>query len=398
MNNIQAINDQAKFYFDNKQFDKALELLNREDLPKELLGNLAKCYYYTNQADKALEIMLSIDKDQNAWIDTALYHNALGHSDESYRIYQQLNQTDPKVRFNIAYHMLERNLFRQGFQNIQSGSSLRAWGSEYILLEKNQVDKTKRWSGQFTNHLALILEGGLGDEIIFLRWANHLKTLCNELTIFCHSSLLRLLVNSGYNAQPHAALQSIAYDHYAPAMSLPAICSFNTPKEHVQFPYIESYAEPYIKREIDSIAKGRKKIGIKWFGNPEFEHDQFRSIPKQALKSLSQYGQLFSLQFEDKDESIPNAKEIIRDWQDTYSVFKSLDLLVTSCTSTAHLAGAIGLKTIVFVPLVPYFVWASDDTKWYPKHVDIIRQTRYNNWDEPVEKLYEIMETYESNH
>lgn len=396
--NIQQINDQAKIYFDNKQFDKALELLDRQDLPTELLGNLAKCYYYTHQADKALDIMLTLDKNQNNLIDTALYHNALGQSDASYRIYQQLNQTDPKVRFNIAYHMLERNLFREGFENIQYGSQLRAWGSEYILLEQNQVDISKRWFGQQTNRLVCILEGGLGDEIIFLRWANYLKTLCNELTIVCHQSLLRLLTNAGYNAQPHSALQSIEYDYYAPSMSLPAICSFNTPKEHVQFPYIESYAEPYIRKQIDSIANGKKKIGIKWFGNPEFEHDQFRSIPRQALKSLSQYGQLFSLQFEDKDESIPNCKEIIRDWQDTYSVFKSLDLLVTSCTSTAHLAGAIGLKTIVFVPLVPYFVWASDDTKWYPNNIDIIRQTRYNDWSEPVKKLYQIMESYESNH
>jgi len=393
MNDIQLVNDQAKLYFDNKQFDKALELLNRQDLPTELLGNLAKCYYYTHQADKALDIMLKLDKDQNAWIDTALYFNALGHSDESYRIYQQLDQNDPKVKFNIAYHMLERNLFREGFQNIQHGSSLRAWGSEYVLLEKKQVDSKKRWTGQFTNRLALILEGGLGDEIIFLRWANYLKTLCNELTIFCHPSLLRLLVNAGYNAQPHAALQSIEYDHYAPAMSLPAICNFNSPQEHVQFPYIESYAEPYIRRQIDSIANGRMKIGIKWFGNPEFEHDQFRTIPHSVVKSLSHYGQLFSMQFEDNDESIPNCKEIIRDWQDTYSVFKSLDLLVTSCTSTAHLAGAIGLKTIVFVPLVPYFVWASDDMKWYPNNVDIIRQTKYNDWSEPVKKLHEIMET-----
>jgi tetratricopeptide (TPR) repeat protein len=392
--NLQYINEQAKFYFDNKQFNKALELLENRDLPTELLGNLAKCYYYTRQADKALDIMLNLpNKDQNAWIDTALYYNALGRSEDSYHIYRQLDQSDPKVRFNIAYHLLEKNQFREGFQYIQSGSSLRAWGSEYLLIEQNKVDSKRRWNGQRTNHLALILEGGLGDEIIFLRWAKHLQTLCNQLTVFCHPSLLRLLVNSGYNAQPYTMVEHVDYDHYAPAMSLPAICNFNSPQQHVQFPYIESFVEPYITKQIDSIAQGRKKIGIKWFGNPQFEHDQFRTIPKDAVKSLSLYGQLFSMQFEDEDESIPNCKEIIRDWQDTYSVFKSLDLLVTSCTSTAHLAGTIGLKTIVFAPLVPYFVWTSGDMKWYPSNVDIIRQTKYNDWNEPIEKLYKIMET-----
>jgi hypothetical protein len=68
-------------------------------------------------------------------------------------------------------------------------------------------------------------------------------------------------------------------------------------------------------------------------------------------------------------------------------VFKVLDILVTSCTSTAHLAGAMGLRTIVLVPFVPYFVWASDTMNWYPDHITVIRQSKYNCWNESVEKL-----------
>ena len=66
----------------------------------------------------------------------------------------------------------------------------------------------------------------------------------------------------------------------------------------------------------------------------------------------------------------------------------ALDLLVTSCTSTAHLAGAMGTNVIVLVPLVPYFVWASDTMPWYPKNVIVIRQTKYNDWSEAIERLY----------
>lgn len=388
---IQGINDQAKFFFDNKQFDKALELLQRPDLPKELLGNLAKCYYYTRQADKALEIMLSLDKDHNTWIDTALYHNALGHTEQSHEIYQTLDPTDAKVRFNMGYHLLQNNRFLEGFQHLESGIELRSWGSEYILQEKQIIDRSKRWQGQPTGILAMVLEGGLGDEIIFLRWANYLKTKCSVLKIFCHRSLLRILTNSGYDCEPIELLHSFNYDHYCPAMSLPSIASIQSPKQYVTFPYIQSFTEPFITKQLDKVADGRKKIGIKWFGNPEFEHDQFRTVPSQALKALSKYGQLFSLQFEDNDPSIPNCKDLIKDWQDTYSVFKSLDLVVTSCTSVAHFAGAIGIKTIVLVPLVPYFTWSSNDTKWYPDNVEVIRQTRYNDWSEAIERLnYEI--------
>jgi len=251
MMDIQRINDQAKLYFDNKEFDKALELLNRPDLPKELLGNLAKCYYYTKQADKALEIMLSIDKNQEAWIDTALYYNALGYSDKSFEIYHNLDQSDPKVKFNMGYHLLERDEFLKGFEYTEHGIQLRAWGSEYVLIEQGIIDKRKRWDGNNTNHLAFILEGGLGDEFIFLRWAKYLETKCNKLTVFCNPKLLRLLVNSGFSTQPDTLLKFAEYDHYAPAMCLPAICKLNHPQENVQFPIINSFVEPYITKQLD---------------------------------------------------------------------------------------------------------------------------------------------------
>ena len=389
---IQGINNQAKVFFDNKQFTKALELLQRPNLPKELLSNLAKCYYYTHQADKALEIMLSLDKDQNAWIDTALYYNALGNSDQSLKIYQTLDPTDPKVRFNLGYHLLQSNRFLEGFRHLESGIQLRAWGNEYILQEKQIISTSKRWQGQQTGTLALILEGGLGDEIIFVRWAKYLRTKCKVLKVFCHRSLLRILTNSGYDCEPIDLLKTYNYDHYCPAMSLPSISSIESPKQHVTFPYIQSFTEPYVTKQLDNLAKGKKKIGIKWYGNPEFEHDQFRSVPSQALKGLSKYGQLFSLQFEDIDPNIPNCKDLINDWQDTYSVLKSLDLVVTSCTSVAHFAGSIGVKTIVLVPLVSYFTWSSSNIAWYPDNVVVIKQTRYNDWSNEIDLLYKIMD------
>jgi len=390
---IQGINDQAKIYFDNKQFDKALETLNLPNLPDELIPNLAKCYYYTSQADKALNLLIPLEKDENLWIDTALYYNAIGNSKKAFEIYKSLNQDNNKVRFNIGWHYLTQNQFKKGFDNIQYGSNVRAWGHEYIYLEQGRLNKQQKWDGNFVDHLCLILEGGLGDEIIFLRWADHLKKSCNKLTILCGSSLLRLFTNSGYNCQPFHTLGKFDYDAYVPAMSLPAIIDINHPQEFVTFPYINSFTEKYITKQLDQIANGKKKIGIRFYGNQEFEHDQFRSPPRHELEKLSSYGQLFSLQIEEKDSIIPNCSYLIKDWQDTYSVFKGLDLLVTSCTSTAHLAGAMGIKAIVLVPLVPYFVWASDDMTWYGDNIIVIRQTKYNDWTDAIKELHaKIME------
>jgi tetratricopeptide (TPR) repeat protein len=389
---IQTINDLAKKYYDQKDFKQALKLLDRPDLPPELIPNLAKCYYYTSQANKALELVLPLEKSHESWIDTALYYNAIGDHKKAFEIYNTLDQNDPKVLFNSGWHYLRNNEFKEGFKRIVHGDQCRAWGHEYIHIEQGVLNKKDRWNNEFTDHLLLILEGGIGDEIIFLRWADYLKTKCNTLSILCNPGLLRLLTNSGYNVYPHNFLDKLNYTAYCPAMSLPAICDFNSPQEHVDLPYINTFHEPFITRQLDMVSRGRKKIGVKFYGNQEFEHDQFRTPPRQALESLQQHGQLFSLQLEEEDGIIPNCKHLIKDWQDTYSIFKSIDLLVTSCTSTAHLAGAMGIKAIVLVPLVPYFVWASDDMPWYGDNITVIRQTKYNDWSEAIELLHKKVE------
>jgi hypothetical protein len=47
----------------------------------------------------------------------------------------------------------------------------------------------------------------------------------------------------------------------------------------------------------------------------------------------------------------------------------------------------MGIKCIVLVPLVPYFVWASDNMPWYGKNITVIRQTKYNDWSEAMSLL-----------
>lgn len=389
ISDYQKINDLAKSFFDKKDFNSALKILDIPDLPTDLIPNLAKCYYYTSQAHKAIALTESINnKTIENWIDLALYYNAIGDHQRAFEIYKTLDQSDDRVRFNIGWHYLRNNEFKRGFEHIQYGSKCRVWGHEYLYIEQGIINQAKRWNGAYTDHLVLILEGGLGDEMIFIRWANYLKTRCRKLTIVCNHKLLRLFVNAGYDCEPHSALKYLEYTAYTPAMSLPATLELNSPNEYINFPYIKSFSEPFITKQIDRIANGRKKIGVRFYGNPEFEHDQFRTPPREALESLSRYGQLFSLQIDEEDDRIPNCRHIIKDWQDTYSVFSTLDLLVTSCTSTAHLAGAMGIPTIVLVPLVPYFVWASDDMPWYSDNVTVIRQTKYNDWSDAINKLY----------
>ena len=412
------VNDQAKKLFDQKRYAEAIEIFNKPNFadaikifnkpnfPHELIPNLAKCYYYNRQANISLELLDSIRWYQfhELCIDYALYLNAIGDNDKAFFVLKSLeNKNDPKVRFNLGWHYLRKGKFKEGFDLIQAGSECRAWGNEYAYIEQGILDPKKRWNMENDDcHILYILEGGLGDQIIFLRWVNHLESIFGvSVTVACDQQLMRLLCNAGYDCIPHQAIKDYQYHYYIPAMSYPSMDYVLDPKANIQFPYIETKKDKYIAKLISNVSntddpnRRLNRIGIKWFGNPEFEHDQMRTVPKNDLVDIcSQYGKLFSFQFEDEDPNLLNTKHIIRDWLDTYSVISAMDMVVTSCTSIAHLCGAMNHPCIVMVPLVPYFTWACDDMPWY-ESVKVIRQTKYNDWSDAFVELDKTLCNYE---
>lgn len=401
---LNVINDKAKQFFDDKEFASAIECfaeIECNDFPEEFKSNLSKCHYYNRNAHKSLQILESskISPTQDDLLDIAIYKNAIGNFDAALEIYESLDQSDPRVKFNLGWHLLRKGNFKEAFKLLEYGSQCRAWGHEYIHLENGKIDIKKRWDGNPTKTLLLFLEGGIGDCFIFLRWAKYLETKCEELIIAVPKTTYRLLANAGYNVVPDFAIEHLQYDHYVPGMSIPNFIDVSDPMDKVTFPYIKSIVEPYIPWGMDKVSSSYPnrnfKIGVRWMGNPEFEHDQFRSIPKESLYGLGQYGTLFSLQLEEEedDENFIPSRHVIKDWQDTYSIFSKLDLLVTSCTSTAHLAGAMNIPTIVIVPLVSYFVWASEDLPWY-NSVTIIKQEKYNDWNGAIEKMYKFVDSF----
>jgi ADP-heptose:LPS heptosyltransferase len=59
----------------------------------------------------------------------------------------------------------------------------------------------------------------------------------------------------------------------------------------------------------------------------------------------------------------------------------SLDLVITSDTSIAHLAGALGRSVWVVLKFVPEWRWMLDreDSPWYPT-MRLFRQQNHGDW------------------
>ena len=73
---------------------------------------------------------------------------------------------------------------------------------------------------------------------------------------------------------------------------------------------------------------------------------------------------------------------------DTAALMMHLDLIVTSDTSIAHLAGALGRPVWVALKKVPEWRWLTDreDSPWYPT-MRLFRQTTAGDWSDVFARM-----------
>jgi hypothetical protein len=70
------------------------------------------------------------------------------------------------------------------------------------------------------------------------------------------------------------------------------------------------------------------------------------------------------------------------------AMIKNLDLVITSDTSIAHLAGALGVPVWVALSQFPDWRWlhGRDDSPWYPT-MRLFRQEVSGDWSTPFRKM-----------
>ena len=174
--NVEILNLLGKLYHDDKEFDNALKCMNELPESPGVLLNKAKCLYYLKRAPEAEKVLKSLGKlDELSQIDLTLYLTAQGKFEESKNILQPLADHIPQAAFNYGWFLLGDNKLQEGYKYIREGAKLKVWGHEWILKEKYGIDETHRWNGETVDTIAYYLEGGMGDEMIFVRYAEQFQ-------------------------------------------------------------------------------------------------------------------------------------------------------------------------------------------------------------------------------
>jgi hypothetical protein len=83
----------------------------------------------------------------------------------------------------------------------------------------------------------------------------------------------------------------------------------------------------------------------------------------------------------------------LQDFVDTAAVMKNLDLVITSDSAPAHLAGALGVPVWVALSFVPDWRWLLDrsDSPWYPT-MRLFRQREPGDWPGVFEEIAKALD------
>ncbi len=343
----------------------------------------------------------------------------LGEWDEALACYDRAIAQDADfahAHSNMAFPLLMSGQWERGYAAF-----------EYRWHGKHQGDirpfPQPRWQGEPLAGKTLLVWGeqGVGDEILYSSLLPDLLDRCDRLVVECDPRLVPLLARSfprievhPKDAIPPERLLAADIDYQIPIASL---CRWLRPS-HAAFrlgdrplpPGKPGTAYPaYLHADAAKVAALRDryaklgrglKVGISWHSTNAVKFP----APLADWEPILKCGKatFISVQYGDCDRDIARvsaalgvpihrdrAIDAMASLDDAAAQLAALDLVIALSSTTAHLAGALGVPTWVLLPFVPvgwYWMREGEASLWYPS-VRLYRQPTRGQWRAPIERM-----------
>ncbi len=398
---IQAHNNLGTVFQDQRRYDEALACyrtaLDLDPTLAETQLNVGSALQMQGHLDEAIELYhRSIESDPNVprahyCLGAALH--TLGRDDEALAAYAEALRQKPdyaEAHYNRSFVHLARGDLATGWQDYE----WRLKCKDY----KGRKFKVPRWDGGPLENRTLLVhaEQGLGDTLHFIRYLKLVQRKGGSVYVEVPPALAPLLRASGITGVIPGGSPLPRFDLEIPLLSLPMVLGTTLENIPAEVPYLA--ADPrLIKQWRGPLRKlPGLKIGINWQGNRDYAFDHFRSIPLAEFAPLAEVAgvTLISLQ---KGYGTEQLAKVISQFDpinlgdsfdtaagpfmDTAAVISSLDLVVTSDTATAHLAGGLGVPVWLALAKAPEWRWLleREDCPWYPT-MRLFRQSHAGDW------------------
>lgn len=328
----------------------------------------------------------------------------LNRMDEALRAHElavEREPASPGALYNLSLTRLRLGDWKQGWRDYEARWSFRE------VHRNPMVFRQPRWQGEPLEGRRILLhaEQGLGDSIQFCRYATLVAERGGDIILQVREPVQRLMaslavVHTGQAVIAQLGIEPPAFDLECPLMSLPAV--FGTTVETVPWPGAYLGAEPELvfdkRMQFPSIhpdkqsAKKQLRVGFAWAGNPSYKADRRRSTELATLLPLLRTSGVtwISLQKGPAAEQLADLPGDIFVWDgssgesdlaETAALIATLDLVITTDTCIAHLAGAMAKPVWIMLPHLGDWRWMQkiETTPWYPT-ARLFRQSTPGDW------------------
>ena len=294
------------------------------------------------------------------------------------------------AHWNLALALLLAGQYAEGWREYESRFALSELGKD------RHVFAGPAWDGSAPTGKTLLLytEQGLGDALQFARFIAPLARTGARCIVYCPQALAPLLATVPGVAQTVTDVERLPhYDAHLPLLSLPRLLGTTVDAIPADVPYITVAPERRTAaRKLIGASPHRLNVGIVWTGNPANPGNRVRSAGLDALDPLFEVEGIdwYSLQQgRTAADFTPAARKarmrpLPADWAlvDTAALIAELDLVISVCTSIAHLSGALGRPTWTMLACAADWRWLQGraDSPWYPT-MRLFRQPHPREWD-----------------
>lgn len=395
-----------------RSFEKAVELSPGNAKFRSNLGYvLARDLGQFEIGASHLEAALQIDRGSSTiWCNYCTVLSRQGRLAEIISICDQLLASKPELheaRLNRALALLKLERFGEAWGDYEARKLTR---SNYLPRPFN----FRNWGGEPLAGKTVLVYGeqGLGDEIMFASCLPEVIGQAGKCILDCSPRLERLFARSFPTTVVRAAEQADrnigwlqspgAIDYQVAAGSLPGF--FRRRRE--DFPATAGYlrADPARVEAWRARlgASGRAlNIGIAWRGGMTSTGKNLRSLELGALLPLlkQKNAHFVSLQHDatvaevasianNENVLLEHWPEAVADLDEMAALIGALDLVVTVCSATVHLAGALGRRAWVLVPAVAEwrYLESGETMPWYPS-IRMFRQQNAGEWQPVIEAV-----------
>ena len=315
---------------------------------------------------------------------------------EAYNKALAINPDYGEAHYNMSYACLAVKNFEQGFEKHEW-----RWKTKQL---KTRYLKTKKptWNGETKQRVLVWAEQGIGDEIIYSSIIPEIYATSSKVLVKCDKRLIPLFERSFSDDITYysrdANVSEDEYDFHIPMGSLPltfrkSLDSFKNSASG--FLKCDMARAERIKGQL-SHETGKKLVGISWKTKSPLRNSSTRNINLADLARAldNSKTQLVCLQYGDVSDEIAAVKrdfgiDVVQfdkvdnkyDIDGLASLIGTCDMVVTIDNATAHLSGALGVRTKLMLPHIADWRWSilDENSYWYDA-LKLFRQSKANDW------------------